>query len=482
MKTKLRLLSWLMMLMLSVSALGVWAQNQNPTQTVCLGTQTYSVDPVSGATFVWGISAGGTITSGNGTQNITIDWSIAGGPYTVSVYSYKAIGCPSITQSVSVTVVPQPTGPTLNVKTPNLASVCDGTNVSATFIAGSGGVGCSDAFQYRFDGVGLWVAYTPGNNLITTGHTSVDIQGQRSGCASGAGCTGTSWVTLASWTVNPNLPVSVTIIADNNPVCAGTLVTFTATPTNGGTPTYQWYNGATAVGTGLATYAYIPTVGNTDVITVKLTSSETCQSGGPATSAPVTITVNPNLPVSVTMAASANPVCAGTLVTFTATPTNGGTPTYQWYNGATAVGTGLATYAYTPTVGNTDVITVKLTSSETCQSGGPATSAPITITVNPNLPVSVTIVADNNPVCAGTSVTYTATPVNGGAIPVFAWYVNGAVQIGTSATFVYVPVDTDKVYAMLTSNATCATGSPATSNTLTMTVNTTTSISSIWHY
>jgi len=392
MKTKFRLLRWLMMLILSVSTLGLWAQNQNPTQTVCLGTQTYSVDPVAGATFVWGISAGGTITSGNGTQNITIDWTIAGGPYTVSVYSYKVIGCPSITQSVSVTVVSQPTGPTLNVKTPNLASVCDGTNVSATFIAGSGGVGCSDAFQYRFDGVGLWTAYTPGNSLSTTGHTLVDIQGQRSGCASGAGCTGTSWVTLASWTVNPNLPVSVTIIADNNPVCAGTLVTFTATPTNGGTPTYQWYNGATAVGTGLATYAY------------------------------------------------------------------------------------------TPTVGNTDVITVKLTSSETCQSGGPATSAPITITVNPNLPVSVTIVADNNPVCAGTSVTYTATPVNGGANPVFAWYVNGAVQISTSATFVYVPVDTDQVYAMLTSNATCATGSPATSNTLTMTVNTTTSISSIWHY
>ncbi|OFY52022.1 MAG: hypothetical protein A2W85_11345 [Bacteroidetes bacterium GWF2_41_31] len=224
-----------MILILSVGTLGAWAQNQTLTQTVCVGSQPYYVDlsPIPGATYNWSVSGGGTITAGAGTESITIDWTTAGGPYTVSVYT-SANGCDGPAQSVSVTVVSQPSGPTLNVKTPNLASVCDGTNVSATFIAGSGGVGCSDAFEYRFDG-GTWTTYTPGANLNTAGHTSVEIQGQRRGCASGAGCTGTSWVTLASWAVAP-MPAA-TISYEGSPFCfsLATPQAVTLTGTTGGT-------------------------------------------------------------------------------------------------------------------------------------------------------------------------------------------------------------------------------------------------------
>jgi hypothetical protein len=62
-------------------------------------------------------------------------------------------------------VNPQPVGPTLLLETPNLVTVCDGQTVSATFTAGSGGVGCTDGFQYRFDGAGVWNVYTGGNKF-----------------------------------------------------------------------------------------------------------------------------------------------------------------------------------------------------------------------------------------------------------------------------------------------------------------------------
>ena len=154
--------------------------------------------------------------------------------------------------------------------------------------------------------------------------------------------------TLYTMTVNSNLPVSVSVAAEHNPVCSGTAVTFTATPTNGGTtPSYQWMVNGINQGTNSSTYTYTPN--NSDAVTCVLTSNATCATGSPATSNTVTMTVNSNLPVSVSVAAGANPVCSGTAVTFTATPANGGTsPSYQWKVNGVNQGTNSSTYTYTP--------------------------------------------------------------------------------------------------------------------------------------
>src|SRR6185436_361206 len=103
--------------------------------------------------------------------------------------------------------------------------------------------------------------------------------------------------------------------------------------------------------------------------------------------------VNANLPASVTITSSDadNTICDGTSVTFTATPTNGGTtPSYQWKLNGNNVGTNQATYT-TTTLVNGDVVTVVLTSSYACATGNPATSDPIATTVIANQPVSVSI-------------------------------------------------------------------------------------------
>ncbi|MEI7727739.1 MAG: cohesin domain-containing protein, partial [Bacteroidota bacterium] len=83
--------------------------------------------------------------------------------------------------------------------------------------------------------------------------------------------------------------------------------------------------------------------------------------------------------------------------------------------------------------------------------GSVTTTLPVT--VNPSLPVSVTIAASANPVCLNTSVTFTATPVNGGSTPVYQWKKNGS-NVGTNnPVYTYAPVNNDVITCALTSNA-----------------------------
>jgi hypothetical protein len=203
-----------------------------------------------------------------------------------------------------------------------------------------------------------------------------------------------------------------------------------------------------------------------------MTSNATCATGSPATSNSVTMIVNPSLPVSISILASTDTICFGTSVTFTATPTNGGTtPTYQWTVNGVNVGTDSPTYTDTALTNN-DVVSCILTSNEACTTGNPASSNSVTMTVDSILPVSIIVSADNNPVCAGSLVTFTASPTNGGTIPSYQWTVNGN-NIGTdSPTYSDgALINSDVISCILTSNASCSSGSPANSNSVNMIVN-----------
>jgi uncharacterized protein (TIGR02145 family) len=115
--------------------------------------------------------------------------------------------------------------------------------------------------------------------------------------------------------------------------------------------------------------------------------------------------------------------------------------------------------------------TLSAQSNMTIQSGGATTVNGDLIICTSFSSVGVTIVASANPVCAGTSVTFTATPVYGGTLPVYQWRVNGNSAGPNNPAFSYLPVTGDVVTCIMTSNAHCITGNPATSNPVTMTVN-----------
>jgi hypothetical protein len=249
---------------------------------------------------------------------------------------------------------------------------------------------------------------------------------------------------------------SVTITATTTTICSGNPITFTAAATNGGTtPAYQWQVNGINAGTNSSTFT-TSLLGNGDQVTVIMTSNASCITTTTVTSNTITITTTSVTP-AVSIAASSTLICAGSSVTFTATPTNGGTnPTYQWQiNGANA-GTNSPTFT-TSSLANGDQVTVIMTSNASCATTTTATSNTITITSTSVTP-AVSLAASSTSICAGSSVTFTATPTNGGTNPTYQWQVNG-VNAGTnSPTFTTSSLaNGDQVTVIMTSNASCIT-------------------------
>jgi hypothetical protein len=175
---------------------------------------------------------------------------------------------------------------------------------------------------------------------------------------------------------------------------------------------------------------------------------------------------------AVSIAASNTTICAGTLVTFVATPANGGDhPTYQWQvNGLVTGNNNDSLTIHTLADGAQVKVVMTGTINPSCAIPGPVASHVINMTVIQPVTPSVTIVASDTAVCAGSPLTFTATPVNGGTAPAYQWKKNG-VQAGTnSATYTDLFVNGDKVDVVLTSNALCATPVTANSDTVTVTV------------
>jgi len=258
---------------------------------------------------------------------------------------------------------------------------------------------------------------------------------------------------------------AVSVSASQTNICNGSSVTFTATPVNGGAaPAYQWLKNNINAGTNTAAYNDAALV-NGDVISCVMTSNSSCASPVTATSNSITMAVNPNLTPAVAITASQTNICNGALVTFTAAPANGGTPAYQWLKNGSNVGTNSATYA-SNTVANNDIISCVMTGNATCATAPTATSNNIVMSNTPVVTPSVSITSTFASVCGGTPVTFTATPVNGGA-PGYQWLKNGNNVGNNSPTYSAADFNSsDAVSVVMTSTAACASSPTATSNSI----------------
>jgi len=447
------------------------APNSSGDVTACstLGNQTLAVTTGAGETADWfAASTGGTVLA-SGDNVLSYSTATAGTYYAAA--QNTTTGCSSASRTgVTLNVNTSPAAPT--VTTP--VSYCQGAPATTLTATATGSntlnwYSAAPSYPAVTGATALGSAPTPSTSTAGTTNYYVSQSSSANSCE--------SQLALVAVTVNatPSTPVA------SNPAayCQGaTASALTATSTAGNT--LYWYTVPTG-GTGSAT-APTPstaTAGTTDYYVANRDNSSSCE--GSRTT--VTITVNPTITASVSNSASSTSACGGGAITFTATPTNGGTPTYQWYLNNNPVGTNSATYTLA-TPNNADAIYVAMTpSAQTCLASSAATASnTVTLTSTAATPTVSIQSSASSAFCPGTSVTFSVNAsANMGATPSFQWNLNGQPIIGaTNATLVNTTLaNNDQVTLTMTSSlgGACLTQTDATSSAITSTVNSATAIS-----
>lgn len=429
------------------------SMSATPSGAICAGTTaSFTAMPTHGGTsptYEWKVN--GIVVS---TAGPTYGYTPLSGDV-VSVKLNSSIMCvttPTATATMTMTVNPTVT-PSVTIAP--AGTVCAGTATTFTPSPVGGG---SPTYQW----------YKNGTLVSTSGtyFTSGLVAGDNVWCSMTSTALCATPTVVNSNTVTATAAITSTASISASPgsvVCAGTLVTFTCTTSIVG-GNYQWNVNGTNVGPSSPTYGYTPLSG--DVVKCTVTPVGGCYTGA-VTSTTITMTVNPNITSTATIAVSpGSTVCAGTTVTFTCTTSIVG-GAYQWHKGGTPItGATLSTYSYIPSMG--DVITCKVTPLTGCYTGA-ITSAGITMTVNPVITSTATISASpGSTVCSGTTVTFTVTTsITGGT---YQWY-KGGTPIGgaTFSTYAYIPLTGDVITCMVTPVTGCYTGA-VTSAGITMTV------------
>jgi PKD repeat protein len=448
----------------SVAPVAQFSANQT---TVCSGSSVAFADQSTNSPTGWSWSfspatvsyVGGTSAS---SQNPQVTFN-APGAYQVSLTASNTAGSDAEIKTAYITVT-TPQTPSVSINTIS-TNICAGSSTSFTALPTHGG--STPSYQWKINGVN---AGTNSSTFITTALANSDVVScvmtSSESCVTSTTATSNSLTLTVSPTTTPSLMLTT---AASLPICQGTNITFTATATNAGTsPTYQWKVNGINAGTNSTTFSS-STLNNGDIVSVDLTSSDPCASGSLQASMPLVI-VAPATP-SVSISASSTSICTGANVTFSASPTAGGTnPAYQWKVNGVNAGTNSASFT-TNTLANADVVTCVLTSSESCVTTGSATSNGVTITVNSSVTPAVSIAASSTTVCQGTNVTFNAAPVNGGATPTYQWKVNGVNVGSNSPNFSSATLaNNDIVTVDLTSGIACASPSTISSTAITMAV------------
>jgi hypothetical protein len=308
--------------------------------------------------YVWNLPPGFTITSGLGTNQITVSVPGPGavlGNNNISVTAYNPCGNSGPSSSLTVNIgsfAGVNVGPDFSMcigNNPTLMNILSGNATDVTWAITSG-TGTISGGPYPTPFV-----YTPSaTGIVTLTATTNTATGS---CSSSVG---TDQVII---TVNQPPAITAEPTATQT-LCSGSTANFSVTATGTGL-SYQWKKGGTNISGATSSTYSIPNVSTADAgtYTVVVSGTSPCT---PVTSQNAVLNVNQAVAISVQPAATQT-VCSGFPVSFSVTATGTGL-TYQWKKGGINI-SGATTNTYSiPNVSTTDAGTYTVVVSGTSQS------------------------------------------------------------------------------------------------------------------
>lgn len=352
MKTKNKLFGTILLIILSAGTSVVWAQpsTTDPDHACINSTEDYWVINTPGSTYSWVLSGGGTITEGQGSSAIRINWTTLG-TYSLSVTETLAstTNCTGEPIVLNIIVDPLPV-PTATANTPFAGG-------DLNLIGGPGGMA-----SYSWTGPAGFTSTV--QNPVITGVTNAAAGTYTLTVTNAAGCSASATVNVTINTVD--LPTAVA-----NTPCAGGDLNLIGGPS--GMASYSWTgpNGFTSNVQNPVITGVTAAAAGTYTLTVT-------NAGGISSSASVNVTINP-LPAPAVV--GPNPVCqsvGGSTEIYSTASVAGNS--YSWtVVGGTFSGQGTNQIAVSWTAAGAGSVSV----TETVISTGCTASATIDITVQP---------------------------------------------------------------------------------------------------
>ncbi len=290
----------------------------------------------------------------------------------------------------------------------------------------------------------------------------------------GDGGRGTDGVSIALFQYTNGQPITIQnfnnlqqpIVTVNNSGCTNSPISFST----GQTGTINWFFGSGSnpvSGTGQQSATTYTTLGRKTFTMV--------WNGLPYTYTKLIDIYNDVLPVQPAINSTNNIICQNASGSFQSNVTAN---SYKWTviggnNNINVVqqGAALQTFNYIFTAPG-DYWVILNTISECCGESFPDTfNVSVTPLVPPTVSIQSSVETNNNIVCQGAPVIFTALPVNAGTNPTYQWQVNGQNAGTNSPTFVSSSFNSgDQITLNITSDFGCSAGLTATSNAITVTV------------